>query len=361
MIDDVAAAIERKDYKTAATLLKPLLQQSPKDPWVQLHFGQLQEVSGNHNAAEHVYVRLLKGSDNPKIVLHARRGLDRLNAAAKEKRREAIAKAQEDPTNAGTGFLVLEGVTGDQRAIAAKSLAKILNLDVYSAQFQLPSRGWRLYRTGSFAEIQVYGNELQHASIPSFWESLSAIKAIHVFKVDYFQSLEGQPTVVCRNDADQVGSLAFSWREVTQVVKGRLPIFEQVVDLDAFNRLKRKEQTQDYGQVYDIHLTGRKSILRFCDRTYQFQKGVSMGGASNSAINKSQSSIRLQWNQLMAVLNTRLGDRPTWADFTPFADTAFDHLDLLEPFNTHIEIFRKESTNWDPAFHLYSGLAFSRA
>ena len=359
MIDDVASAIERKDYKAAAELLKPLLKKTPNDPWVQLHFGRLQEASGKQDVAEQVYLQLLKGAGNPKIALQARRGLDRLEAIAKKKRQDAIAKAQEDPTNAGTGFLVLEGVTGDKRASTAKSLAKILKLDVYSAQFQLPSRGWRLYRTGPSAEIQVYGEELQKSAIPAFWGSLATIKAIHVFKVDYIQSMDGQPTIVCRNETDQVGTLAFDWSEVTQVIKGRLPIFEQVVDLDAFNRLKRKEQTQDYVQMYDVHLKKRQSILRFCDRTYQFQKGMPMGDASTSALSKSQSSIRLQWNQLMAVLNTRLGDRPSWVDFTPFAETAFDHLDLLEPFATHIEIFRKEQTHWDPAFQLYSGLAFT--
>lgn len=359
MIDDVASAIERKDYKTAAQLLKPLLKQMPNDPWVQLHFGQLQEASGKQDVAEQVYLRLLKDSENPKVALQARRGLSRLDAKAKKKRQDAIAKAQEDPTNAGTGFLVLEGVSGDKRMNTAKSLAKILKLDVYSAQFQLPSRGWRLYRTGPFAEIQVYGEELQQSGIPVFWGSLATINAIHVFKVDYIQSLDGQPTVICRNETDQVGTLAFDWSEVTQVVKGRLPIFEQVVDLDAFNRLKRKEQTQDYTQMYDIHLHRRQSILRFCDRTYQFQKGMSMGDASPTSVSKSQSSIRLQWNQLMTLLNTRLGDRPSWTDFTPFAETAFDHLDLLESFETHIEIFRKDPTHWDPAFQLYSGLAFT--
>lgn len=360
MIDQVAAAIERKDYKTASQLLKPLLQQTPNDPWVQLHLGQIQEAAGKAEAAEQIYLKLLKGAGNPKVALQARRGLDRLEARAEETRQAAIAQAQTDPTNAGTGFLVLEAITGDQRAIAAKNLAKILKLDVYSAQFQLPSRGWRLYRTGPYAEIQVYGNELQQAGLNVFWESLATIKAIHVFKVDYMQALDGQPTVVCRNDADQVGSLAFAWQEVTQVVKGRLPIFEEVIDLDAFKRLKRKEQTQDYTQMYDLHLPGRKSILRFCDRTYQFSKGASLTDASIPALSKSQNSIRLQWNQLVARLTQQLGDRPVWEDFNTFAQTAFDHLDLLEHFDTHIEIFRKDPTTWDPAFHLYSGLVFTR-
>lgn len=358
MIDKVSAAIERKDYKTAARLLKPLLTESPKDPWVQLYYAQLQEFSEKKDAAEKVYLRLLKGAENPKVALQARRGLDRLAALAKEKRQEAIAKAQEDPTNAGTGFLVLEAVTGEQRAIVAKSLAKVLNLDVYSAQFQIPSRGWRLYRTGSFAELRVYGDELRQAGIPVFWKSLAEIKAIHVFKVDYLKSIDNQPTVVCRNESDQVGHLAFQWSDVTQVVKGRLPIFEDVVDLDAFKRLKRREQTQDYTQMCDLHLPGRKSILRFCDRTYKFRKGAQMREPSNAAVSKSHSSIRLQWNQMMTTLSDRVGDRPTHTEFNSFAETAFDHLDLLEPIATHIEIFRKDQTLWDPAYQLYSGLAF---
>jgi hypothetical protein len=360
MIAQVAAASGRTHYKPASTLVKPLLQSSPDDPWVKLHLGQLQEASGKSEAAEQIYLTLLKGAENPKVALQARRGLDRLEAAAEEKRQAAIAQAQSDPTNAGTGFLILEAITGEERAIAAKNLAKILKLDVYSAQFQLPSRGWRLYRTGSYAEIQVYARELQQAGLNVFCGSLSTIKAINVFKVDYMQSINGQPTVVCRNDAGQVGSLTFDWGEVAQGVRGRLPIFEQVIDLDAFKRLKRKEQTQDYTQVYDLHLPGRQSILRFCDRTYQFQKGVSPSTGASSTLSKSQSSIRIQWNQLIARLTQQMGDRPLWEDFNTFAQTAFDHLDLLENFDTHIEIFRKEPTTWDPAFHLYSGLVFIR-
>jgi hypothetical protein len=131
-----------------------------------------------------------------------------------------------------------------------------------------------------------------------------------------------------------------------------------VVDLDAFSKLQRKEQTQDYTQMCDLHLPKRKSILRFCDRTYQFQKGLPMGETATNGMAKSQSSIRIQWNQMMAALDQHVGDRPTCTEFNVFAQTAFDHLDLLEPIPTHIELFRKDQTHWDPAYQLYSSLAF---
>jgi predicted Zn-dependent protease len=34
MIEQVAIAFEHKDYQTAAKLLKPLLKESPDNPWV---------------------------------------------------------------------------------------------------------------------------------------------------------------------------------------------------------------------------------------------------------------------------------------------------------------------------------------
>ncbi|PZV15213.1 MAG: hypothetical protein DCF22_07540 [Leptolyngbya sp.] len=40
MLDQVAAALERQDYQTAAQLLKELLKRSPQDPWVQLYVGR---------------------------------------------------------------------------------------------------------------------------------------------------------------------------------------------------------------------------------------------------------------------------------------------------------------------------------
>ncbi|MGB3492452.1 MAG: tetratricopeptide repeat protein [Elainellaceae cyanobacterium] len=363
MINDVAVALEQKDYKSAARHLKPLLQERPNDPWVQLYLAQVHEASGKVEQAEQIYRRLLKRTEAAKVVSQAREGLNRLKAKAQAKRQEAIAQASSDPNNTGNAFLVIEPIQGEARKEAAQAFAKIMGRDPYTAQLQLPSRGWRVSRTGKLAELQVYGEELRSAGIPAFWAGMEAMKAIRVFRTDYIQAITPQQiTVVCHTPEGQSGTLAFGWNEITQVVKGALPIFEDVIDLDAFQKLKRKRQTQDYIQVYDIHLPGRKSLLRLCDRTYRFKQGVQFDpalGSEKASPSLAHGSVRIRWNQLTQSLDRQLPSASIkWTDFTSFADTAIDFLDLVESFDANIEVLRREPSPWDQAFHLYSCMAF---
>jgi hypothetical protein len=363
MLEQVAAAFDRQDYQTAARLLRPLLQQAPDHLWVQFYAVRLDEVSGKAEAAEVGYRRLLKETTNPKIAIQARQGLQRLQAARQAHRQEAIAQARANPANTGTAFLILEPISGTARRAAVQGFAQIMKLDPYTAQLHLPSRGWRLYRVASAAEVQVYAQELQEKGIPVFWMPLGAIAKIRVFRVQYFKAIAPQPTIVCQNEADQLGSLTFNWSEVTRRVEGRLPIFEQVVDLDVRNRLQRKEQTQDYAQICDLHLPERNCILRFCDISYQFQQGVAFQPSQPQAngLHQLQVTNRINWNNLLGYLDHNLAEILLWADFTPFAETALDHLDLVDGFKAHIDLLRKTESNWDQAFQLYSSLIFLHA
>ena len=47
-----------------------------------------------------------------------------------------------------------------------------------------------------------------------------------------------------------------------------------------------------------------------------------------------------------------------WPDFENFGETALEHPELLSKLTTHIDLFRREDSNWDPAFKLYSALLF---
>lgn len=357
MLDDLIAAFERQDYKTAARLVKQLLHQSPRDPWGLLYAGKLQEVSRKWDLAEKAYRKLLRDTTNPKIAMQARQGLERLETLAKERRRDAIAQATSDAGSMGTGFLILESVPTERRTETAQKLAQIMKLDPYTARLQIPSRGWRLYRTGAIGELQLYKQELLSAGIPTFCFPLDAIQKIHVFRVQYLQRVSPQPTIVCQNEVGQMGSLSFNWSEVTQCVKGLLPIFEDVVDVGVWNKLKWKEQTQDYAQVYDLHIPDRQCIIRLCDNTYEFQKGVIFQGDAPSDQGLTQTTTRINWNHLVEFFDQTL-NKPVWSDFTPFAETALDQLDLVDNLDAHINLLRKAETTWDPAFHLYSSLVF---
>jgi len=358
MLNQIASAFDRQDYRTVAQLLKQWQppDHSPDRAWIKLYTGKLQEVAGKMEVAEAVYRQLLQESTHAKVIAQAREGLQRLEKTAQTQRQQAIAAATIDPANSGLGFLVLEPIASENKQAAAQSFAKVMKLDAYTARLMLPSRGWKLYRTGTFGELQVYGQELRKAGIPAFWVSLAAIQSIRVFRVQYFQTASPQATVVCKNETDQLGALPFDWSEVSHRVEGLLPIFEEVVDVGAFNKLKRKEQTQDFAQVLDLHLPNRRCILRFCDRTYQFAQGVLFD--ANSDGSSAQTTTRIRWNKMLEFLDDRLATVPVCSDFSVFADSALEHLELVQGLPSHIDLLRKEPTHWDRAFQLYSGLVF---
>ncbi|QSJ15892.1 tetratricopeptide repeat protein [Nostoc sp. UHCC 0702] len=352
MIEQVAIAFERKDYYTAAKLLKQLLKESPDNPWVQFYLGRLHEVSQKHQDAEKIYRHLLRSTTNSKIVTQARQGLQRLQDIELEERQRAIAKATAEPNNTEFGVLVLEPLSNELKTIAAPKFAQIMQLDHYTARLVLPSRGWRLYRTGQVGELKFYGTQLQKAEIPCFWTSITAIQQIQVFQVQYFSESDLKATVVCRNETNQLGSLTFEWSEVKARVVGLLPIFEEVVDVDAHHKLQRKTQTQDYVQFYDLHLPDRRCILRLYDNGYKFQQGVEITPQA------SQNTIRINWNNLLTWIDQKLAQVKIWSDFAFFAQTVLDQTEMLGQIKSHIHLLRREKTNWDSAFHLYSGLVF---
>lgn len=354
MLEEVAAAFERQDYHTATRLLKQLQQELPQNPWVQFYLGRLHEVSNKLELAEKIYLQLLRSTTSDKILSQARQGLQRVKALAQDQRRQAIAEATSDSNNAQSGVLVLEPIPNEFKTVAAQKFAQIMQLDSYTARLQLPSRGWRLYRSGAIGELRYLGKNLRNSGIPCFWATIAEIQRIQIFQVNYFQSAYPQATVVCQNEQGQLGSLTFNWSEVCQRVTGLLPIFEQVVDLDIRGKLQRKTKTQDYAQYYDLHLPERLCILRLGDQSYQFQQDGVISQQQDQTTN--QMTSRINWNSLVSFLDQHLPNIKVWSDFTPFAETVLDQTEMLSHIQSHIHLFRRTETNWDPAFQLYSTL-----
>jgi Tetratricopeptide repeat len=354
MIEQVAIAFEHKDYQTAAKLLKQLQKESPENPWVQYYLGRLHEVSQKPQNAEKIYRQLLRDTTNAKVVTLARQGLRRLQEMELEERQRAISQATAQPDSTELGVLVLEPLNNELKTEASRKFAEIMSVDPYTARLLLPSRGWRLYRIAPVGELKFYGKQLQQAGIPCFWATIAQIQQIQVYQVKYFQDSTPLATVVCRNEINQLGSLTFDWSEVTARIVALLPIFEQVIDVDARRKLEWKTQTQDYAQFCDLHLPGRRCILRFDDKGYEFQQGLKIIPQA------SQNTIRINWNSLSSWIDQQLPQVKIWSDFRSFADTTLDQTEMLGHIKSHIHLFRREQTNWDSAFHLYSGLVFVR-
>jgi antitoxin component HigA of HigAB toxin-antitoxin module len=357
MLEQIAAAFEQKDYRTAAKLVQELLRQSPQNPWAKLYGARLQEISGNSTAAAAIYRQLLQETPNPKLAIQARQGLQRLETAAQAQRQAEITQATADPQNAAPGLLILEAVTGDAKSIAAQHLAQIMQLDAYTARMQIPHRGWRIHRVGPIGELQFYGQQLKAAEIPVFWTPVAAAQSLPVFSVLHFQLHEPTATVICQNDQGQIGSLSFTWSEVSQRVEGLLPIFEHVVDSHPRTGIQRqrKRETQDYAHVCDLHLFDRRCILRLCDLTYQFHQGINF--LSDETID--QNTNRLYWNHLQQFIGHYLPQSP-WSDFTAFAEATLNQPLLLQKIDPHLQLLGQDNSLWNPAFQLYSSLVFLR-
>jgi hypothetical protein len=365
-IDRVAAAFDNQDYPEASRLLKQLYKKSPSDPWVQFYIGRLYEETGKWEAAEKAYRQLLRTTTLPKVLNKARQGLQRLEKGEKDRRQIAIDRAKADSRSDEPGVLILEATPSDRRTQMAQQLARILQIDPYTAKLRLQTHGWRLYRTGSMAEVRVYGEELRQAGLSVFWASLTDIPKIQVFRVCYFQSISSQPTIVCKDNLDRLGQLTFDWSEVTQQVNGGLPIFVEAVHYDISRKtseqIRRKTETQDYAQVCDLHLPGRRCLLRLCDSSYQFDRGTIFSSHQQTTPGTpSRSTNRLKWNGMLHVLKHYLDRAIVWSEFTPFGETAVEYRFLLESLVPHIDVLRHAPTTWDSAFQLYSALVFLRS
>ncbi|NEP20073.1 MAG: tetratricopeptide repeat protein [Leptolyngbya sp. SIO4C1] len=355
MQDLVASALQHQDFQRAAQLLKKWKKASPKDPLMLLYAAKLQESTLQFDAAERTYLKFLKLVNSPKLMGQARDGLRRVQQQRAALRQQDLEEAKAVLGSEEPGVLLL--APPRDRKAAAQGLAQVMQTDPYTASLQIPSRGLRLQRIGPVGELQYYGKSLQQA-LPTYWTTIEAVKAVKTFQAKFFEALRPQPRVVCQNAAGQLGQIQFDWSEVTQRVSAQLPIFEQVADIGAWGKRLRKEQTQDYAQVLDLHLHGRQIILRLCDRTYEFTKSAPL--LPDSPESQLQRTTRIRWNALLQQIEAA-SQSPLLSDFTSFGQGALEFIDLLPYVNPHLDIDRRAPSNWDQAFHLYSALVFLMA
>ncbi|NJN49224.1 MAG: tetratricopeptide repeat protein [Alkalinema sp. RL_2_19] len=254
----------------------------------------------------------------------------------------------------------MESIPQTARQTAALHMAKVMDLDAYTARMQIPNRGWRLYRLGDLGEMEFYGEQIRSGNIPAFWVGMTQIKSIPVYQVQSVQEITPQAVVICESPDGPMGELVFAWSEVMQRVDGSLPVIEKVVNIDVLrdrpDGRNGKAETSDYVRVCDLHLPGRNCILRFCDGSYDYHDGLLLADEGSL----EQYSTRMQWNSLMATLTEQAPKMQVWSDFSPFGELAMDFPVLLQQLKPKLTIYSQTDSLWPAAFHLYSGLAYYR-
>ncbi|MGA1265151.1 MAG: tetratricopeptide repeat protein [Prochlorothrix sp.] len=376
MLNEIAAAIDRQDYRTAAQLLRELEQDQPQDPWVVFYRGRLQEVAGQLEAAEKTFRQVLKLTPQVKLTNLSRKGIQRVQKIEQEQRQRALAQATQDPAGTEPGCLILEPMESEAKSAAAPRFARLLKLDPYTARLHLPSRGWRFYRSGPIGELQYYVKAMAEIGVPAFCVPLSRIATVPLFRVVQLEGNAQQAQASCRDRDNQAGTLTFDWSEVKLWVEGLLPLFESVVDKGYWGlSTVRKEKTQDYAQVVDLFLPDRGCIVRLCDRTYEFpnvsgnsplkpgRSGQQLGRSESSPAPLSQppqlpNTHHQKWQKFLQDLQEPLDQVQKLKGFTAFAETVLDQDIFLGQIAPNLDLFRQEDSTWDNAFQLYSALAY---
>lgn len=349
----IVAALETCDYQQVTRLLKQWQLSEPTNPLLRLYAAQLQESTNRLNAAERNYLKLLKQTPGNKVMSQARAGLQRVQKQQTAQKVAALEQARTVEGGNEPAILAIAAPTKTHQVQTIEGVAKVFNLDAYTARLKVPNAGFRLHRTGSWGEISYYRKALQQVKVPTLSAKISDIKSLQIFQICYFETLFPQPAVICKSADGQLGKIAFSWAEISQRVSGQLPIFEQVVDLGPWGKTKHKEQIQDYAQVVDFHLPKRQIVLRLCDRLYKYQQGMAI--APQPEINS-----RILWNQLTAKISAATNS-PQHSEFTRFGQGALEFIKILPPVEPNLDIDRRAPSDWDIAFHLYSGLCYLNA
>jgi hypothetical protein len=356
----VAAALEVSDYKQVTRLLKQWQASEPQNPLLRLYAAQLQERTNRLEAAEKNYLQLLKQTPSSKIMSQARAGIRRIQQQQQTRKAEAMSQAKQVEGGDEVAILAIASPSPANRDQAIQGMAQVFNLDAYSARMKVPPSGFRIHRIGPWGEVSYYAQALKQAQAPTLTAKVSDIKALQILQVCYFEAIDDQATVVCKNADGQLSTISFDWSEVSGRVSGQLPIFEQVVDIGNWGKTVYKERVQDYSQVIDFHLKERKIVVRLCDRLYQYKKGsqYKKGTAlSEQPSALSQLNSRIQWNQLIERLASATSS-PQHNDFTPFGQGALEFVPLLPPIAANLDIDRRAPSHWDQAFHLYSSLCY---
>ena len=353
MYDAVLQAIEGKQLAQAAKLLRQWRRAHPTDPWLGLALGRYWEAQGDGRRAQAIYRKLLQQVTNTRLLSLARAGLQRATQAQSPSPQGQGQRGEVSGGSTQPGVLVLMTVPESQRSAAARALAQVMDMDLYTARLRLSSQHWRLYRVGPLGELQHWSEALNHQGVACACVALDEIAQIVVWPVVAVESFEPQLRLVCQDRGRPQETLTLSWGEVQRGVVGQVPIYESVVDLGPWGKLQRRQTTQDYAEIMDWHLGGR-GIVRFAHHTYSHRDSAVITTLADHPPLKNRAN---DWKALQCYCQEQ-GATTLLKDFSGFGLAALDFMDLIPELGRTIAPGRDQPSAWDKAFQLYSGLRF---
>jgi hypothetical protein len=352
MLEKINQAFSEKNYNQVQELLEKLEIEQPNNPWLEFYQAHLQEEKGEIKLAEKIYKQVLFNTLNQQVLSQTRKRLENLVNLEKnrlqEKLKQALEKAKQESKNEEFGLLILKPIEAELKKDLAQKLAKIMNIDPFTARLQLPTKNWRLYRVGNLAELLSYRDTLLDENIPCFSIKLKELETIKVYQVKYIESINSEAIVICEHENNE--QISFQSQEITHKVEALLPIFESSLEIDSKRKLYRKTKTLDYVQICDLHLRDKDMIIRFADYQYKFNQGLNIPKQNKGETNREN------WNNLKHFLQPYLLDIPLSNDFNSFAEKALDFSEMLKEIKPQITLFRREESLWDQAFELYTSL-----
>ena len=365
-MQDLIAAFESQfsdqQFSEAAATLQQLLSDYPDDPQLQILQGRLYDATGKTEAAESIFRHLLKAQLPARLIAQARQGLLAIEMAEIKARQAKIDTFVKLSGGSSLAYLAILPVAEELKTLAIAKVARIFRTDPYTARFKIPNRAPKIIRTGTLAEMQAYGEDLQSYGIGAIWLSIEAIAQIPVYEIEYFSQQNNLKIKAIAGSNE----ITFEFQDVISRVAGILPTFGEVVVVNAKHKLARKEQILDRVHICDLHLRSYRvngervsgdCILRFHDNQYRFDLGLNL--PVERSLKHIAPTVQEHWTELTKWLDRTMPSAKIANDYQGFAEMSLTYPEFLEAIaETHITLERAKPSLWDNCFQLYSSTVF---
>ena len=362
MFEELERSIESKNYDIALKIIEQLQEQGVDELWLRYYNTLMIEKQERFIEAEKNYRQIIKDSiyPDPKLIGLIRNAIERINIYKQEiKTQEQQVKANKKAifsnieNSHDLAILVLTEVSLAQKQQLAPELAQIMEIDRYTAMLQIPTRSWKLYKTGQLGELNFYQTELAGVGIPCFCYPINQVNSMTVYNVDYVTHKQKSLVFNCQDELQQKHTLSVSTNEITSIAKGMMPLFELTVNIEkeigGDNVMVKRESTLDYVAFLDLHCPIQNKIFRFDDRSYQFDFDKSLSGTTTT---------QAKWKELENNLNNHTNSPTIYNTFKVFAENVLQFPEMLQQIKSHVRLYRRDDSLWDQAWQLYSSLIF---